>query len=391
MISSNDKKLLTEAGREYILEATVNSKILKDKLTFKEQVLLCNQVKNLKYEEVISLLVTEDIRSFEGKFSKFLKYSVAAIAGGVFGGFTAGAPPVAMFALYLYRKLTDTCERSCLAKIPFSSKRKICKYECQLAAAKKMANEIRSNISKCSQFTYANKCEKKLQGEYIKWAKRVQMLIVKLNRAKAGEDEKLRKEREKEYAKKAKAINASFELPKKEIIKFISENENLRHSLSFKEHLKLYQTCQYIQEEKKDEVGHFEVDPKKEKMARMALYLGGMVFMPIPFFDEITNYLVKKYSLACAGKCLINSKLPKNVCYNQCAYLGAQYAVKTLNSQLSKCNKSKKPLKCKEKIYDLLEDWKQREVERKIKFESSLKNEIRKAKEKNLKAQQRGK
>jgi len=54
-----------------------------------------------------------------------------------------------------------------------------------------------------------------------------------------------------------------------------------------------------------------------------------------------------------------------------------------LNKQLSKCNKSDNPTKCKKKIYKLLEDWKQREVERKIKFESALRAAVAAAKAKN--------
>lgn len=387
MISSYDKKLLTEAGREYILDVTVSSKVLKEKLTFKEHVLLCDQVHNLTYEDVISLVVTEDIRDFESKFGRFLKYSLAAVAGVAFGGGLAG-PPLSMFALYLYRKATDTCERSCIRTLPFSTKRKICKYSCQLNAAKKMAGELRSQISKCSQFQYADKCEKKLQGEYIKWAKRVQMLTIKLNKARLDIDEKLRKERQKELEKRAKVINASIELPKKDLIKFVSENKQLRKDLSFKEHLKVYQVCQYIKEDE-DDVGHFEVDPKKEKMTRILLYLGIGV-LPIPFLNDIINYMIKKYSFGCMGKCVPNRKLSKTVCYNQCAYLGAKYAVATLTSQLSKCDKSKNPVKCKRKVYDLLEDWKQREVERKVKFESSLRSEVRKVRARNLKMQHRG-
>ena len=52
-----------------------------------------------------------------------------------------------------------------------------------------------------------------------------------------------------------------------------------------------------------------------------------------------------------------------------------------LNKQMGKCNKADKPIKCKNKIYKMLQDWKQREVEAKIKFESTLRIELRAAKE----------
>jgi len=389
MINDNDKKLLTECGREYLLDVVFDSNVLKQKLTFKEHVHLCSQVKKLTYEEVITLLVTEDIRDFESKFSKFLKYSIAAIAAGVVAGPGAllAAPAVAMFILYLYRKATDTCVRSCFAKMPLSKQRKICKYECQLNAAKKMADDIRNNISKCSQYQHSEKCEKKLEKEYIKWAKRVQMLIVRLNKAKVDAEEKIRKQRQKELTKRAKTLRASLELPKDQIVKLVSENKVIRDNFSFRDHLKLYQVCQYIKED--DGVAPIKLDPKKEKMVRTVMYLG-LWAVPVPFFNDLINYIVKKYSFGCASKCAAQGKLPKNVCYLQCSYLGAQYAVKTLNSQLAKCNKANNPSKCKKKIYNMLEDWKQREVERKIKFESGLRAALSKAKARNAKAAQKG-
>lgn len=374
MITTTDRRLLTEAGREYIFNAVLESNKLKEKLTFKEHVKLCNQVKNLQYEEVIQVIFNEGIRAFESKFSKFLKYSLAAIAGmagGVFG------PPLAMFILYLYRKATDTCVRSCFAKLPLSPARKICKLECQLNAAKKMETDLRSNISKCSYSSRPTQCEKKLQKEYIKWAKRVQLLTVRLNRAKMSSEEALRKQRQAELKRRAQELKDSLDLSNQKIMNFILENKTLRKNISFKNHLRLYEVSTYLKED--EDVKPPQIDPKKEKLIRHAMYLGLWV-VPIPFFNDLVNYLVKKYSFGCATKCLSQKKLPQTVCYTQCAYLGSKYAVKFLNEQLSKCNKSKEPIKCKKKIYNLLEDWKQREIERKIKFDSALRDAVRKQK-----------
>ena len=170
-------------------------------------------------------------------------------------------------------------------------------------------------------------------------------------------------------------------LPKGEQLKIISENNVLRESIPFRKHIKLYHE---VLKEDEYMVKPPEIDPKKEKMARQVLYLG-LWIIPIPFFNDLINYLVKKYNFACMGKCLDQRKFPKSVCYNQCTYLGAKYAVSILNKNLSTCNKAKDPVKCKKRIYNMLEDWKQREVEAKIKFESSLRSELRKTKAKNIK------
>lgn len=359
MISDYDKKLLTESGREYILDLSRKSKYLNENLSQDSLNELYSQVMNLTYEEVIQLTVTEDLRAFEAGFSKFLKYSLAAIAGLVGG---IAGPPLAMFILYLYRKATDTCVRACFAKMKMSKERKVCRYQCQLAAARKMVNEIRSQTSKCSTTKKPQKCEKKLEEELIKWSKRVQSLTIKIRQAQADLEAQRRKLADKASKQKAQSLRASYDI------------SNLNHS--------------FVQEEEEgsDSVQPVKLDPKKEKMIRVVMYLG-LWAVPVPFFNDLVNYMVKKYSFACGTKCLSQNKLPKAVCYRQCAYLGAKYANDVLKKQLSKCPKSKDPVKCKKKIYDMMEDWKQREVERKIRFESSLRDAIRKAKERNAKQQ----
>ena len=189
MISEYDKKLLTNIGRKYILETVMKSKNIRNKLTFDKHLILCNKVMDLPYENVIDIIVNEDIRDFESKFSKFLKYGLAVIAGGTL----VGSPAVGLLILYFYRKATDTCVKSCYNKMSLSKERKICKYECQLDAAKRTLNRIRSEIGKCGQTDNVEKCRKKLKKEYVKWNDRVRAILLKLNTAKMDQNEKQRK------------------------------------------------------------------------------------------------------------------------------------------------------------------------------------------------------
>jgi len=386
MISQEDRNILRDVGRKYILEATLDSQALKSKLTFKEHVNLCNFISSLSYEDVIGLTITEDIKEFESKFKKFLKYSFAAIAGGIVGTFLGPGPPVAMFILYIFRKLTDTCSRSCLGRIPLSNQRKICRYECQVNAVQKIVSDLRSEISKCRAFSNPTKCEKSLRKEFIKWSRRLQSQMVKLNQAKLGVEEKIRKKRAKELAKKAKTIAASYQIPVSKVFNLVSEDKRVRENLTFRTHLKVYHALSEFSFKKKDnsnsepDIAPVKIDPQKEKYARQALYMDLWV-VPVPFLNDVVNYIIKKQSIACVGKCMKQSKYSKTLCINQCGYLSAKYAVVMLNTQLKKCGKSNNPVKCKKKLYTMLEDWKQREVERKIKFNSVLKSEMRKAKE----------
>ncbi len=381
MITQEDRHILREVGRKYILDIAFDSQLLKDKLTFKEHVRICNFVKNLSYEDVIGLTITEDIKEFESKFKKFLKYSFAAIVGVAMPGI---GPALGMFVLYIFRKMTDTCSRACLNKFPMSNARKICRYECQVNATRQITDDLRREITKCRSFENAAKCEKKLQKEYIKWSKRLQVQIVKLQQAKLKVNEKERQRNQKTLLKKAKNIAAGFNLKKSDLMDVITEDKQFRKQTPFREHLKVYKTVSLMEDDGGLAVKPPKINPKNEKRMRAALYLG-LWAVPIPFFNDAVNYMMKKHNFACYGKCAAQRKYSQSLCRNQCSYLSAKYAVQMINKQMPKCSKADKPTKCKSKLLTLLSDWKQREVEAKIKFEAVYRRDIAAAKKKEVK------
>jgi len=382
MLNNDERNLLKECGREYLLDIVLDSKIIKEQTTFLEHVKLCEYIKNLSYEDVIRLTITEDITAFESKFKKFLKYSFAAIAGSAFFGL---APPISMFALYIYRKLTDSCEKKCYTNIPFSKKRKICKYQCQLNVARKIADDLRSDISKCDDFRNPDKCERKLRNEYMKWAKRVQQLQIKLRQEQLQGDKE--KPEFKGITRRAESLIRTLDLDIQTVKKFIIESNDLRKKLSFRNHLRLFNEFSELSKMKKNEamVEPPKRDPVKEKWLNTILTIG-MVPVPIPMAMVIMNYLLKKVNFSCLTKCLNQDKYPKNVCYAQCDWLSTKMVVVELEKQFKKCDNLKENVeKCKKKVLKLLEDWKQREVEAKIKFDSELRIAYKglKAKEEN--------
>jgi len=149
-----DRDLITELGREFLTDFILKEEDLKEHFTFQEHVDIYNKIQQLDYEGVATFF-SEDITAFEGKFGKFLKYGFAAIAGAALGlkakGLKAGVlagPPLGMFALYVFRKLRDPCERQCFRKLPMSTRRSICKAECQVDAARKVVQDLRSQLAK---------------------------------------------------------------------------------------------------------------------------------------------------------------------------------------------------------------------------------------------------
>jgi len=396
MIIQEDKNILQEVGKEYLLHISYTSPLIKSRLSFKEHIELCKCINELSYEEVIGLTITESIRDFESKFSKFLKYSFAQVAGlaagaaagaGILGTIAGGVlgPPVAMFILYTYRKLTDTCNVACSHKRILSNAKKICRYDCQVRASLKIANTLRSEISRCNQVSKPEACKKKLEKQYIVWVKRVQQQKTKLAKAKIGTEARARKQKDKEMQKRLKTLRASFQLSQDKLVDLISENEYLRKNTTFKQHLEIYHTVINLKEEEKVIVKTHKIDPKKEKNIRYALYVGLWV-IPVPFFNDVINYLIKKNNIKCIAKCIKQRKYSQKLCRNQCTYLSARTAISFLNKELPKCQKAKNPVKCQHKIQNMLGDWKQREIEARIKYKNRLDDELRKAKEKEQKA-----
>lgn len=243
-----DRDLITEIGKQYLMDFILNEETLKEYYTFKEHVGIYNKIENLDYEGIATIFC-EGITEFEGKFGKFLKYGFAAIAGAALGlkakGLKAGVlagPPLGMFALYIFRKMRDPCERTCFKKMPMSTERRICQAECKADAARKVVQDLRTEMAKCRQFLNPRKCEKKLYKEYKKWTDRLQKELIKLRAIRAGQVQRVRKMQRKELMKRARAITAGFEheLGKDQLIKIISESEELRERLPFEKHLTLY-------------------------------------------------------------------------------------------------------------------------------------------------------
>ena len=378
MVTQKDRDILKDVGRKYLLDIAFDSQILKNKLTFKEHINLCKFITELSYEDVIGLTITEDITEFEGRFRKFLKYSFAAVAGLTIGL----GPSLGMFALYMYRKMTDTCSKACINRFPMSDERKVCRYECQVNAVRKVAMELKTEISKCSRFPKPEKCEKKLTKAYIKWAKRLETQTIKLSQAKLGVERDRRKRRQKELMKRAKGIGitAGYQVPKSKLLKIIAEDERIRQSIPFRQHIQIYQAVSLIEQKP---IGRIvkppKTDPKREKRIRQATFVATTPLM-IPGLGAVLNTLLKKFNFACIGKCAAQKKFPKGLCLAQCNHLSAKHASQVLTKQLPLCDKNKNPFKCKKKIYKLLKDWKQREVERKIKFDTILRQAQKKGK-----------
>jgi len=85
---TKDQKLIKIACKEFLMNIVKESEILNEKLSFFQKTLLYDAIREMSYDEVLSLLInngnkisTEQKREFEGKTKKAMKYGAAATAG----------------------------------------------------------------------------------------------------------------------------------------------------------------------------------------------------------------------------------------------------------------------------------------------------------------------
>jgi hypothetical protein len=246
MAKNINKVALEYACKKIMMAAVTKSKVLREKLSFQEHVKVCEWITNLDYEQTILAFMGEStdlreqegqvgsgkVRDFEGKFKTAAKYGMAGLAGGygikrfgpkAFGaigraGKTAkklGVGPgaaksigkmgkavstklsnnlgpghavksigAAMLALFLFRKLMDPCFRQCAGK--FGKNGKVCKYTCQVNAAKQVLAQIRGQKGQCSHTSNPEKCLKKLSKLEGTWTGKLTTAMTQLNKAKAS-------------------------------------------------------------------------------------------------------------------------------------------------------------------------------------------------------------
>jgi hypothetical protein len=196
MITS-ERKRLHRACKISIMNMVSDNDLIRERLEFTEHVDMLKWVSELDYETSVSIVFNNavmldefGIRDFEGKFRKFLKYGLAAIAGGIMASRVMMITPIGLtvgaVTYYLFRKATDPCWQNCLSKFGKSSERKVCKYQCQAKAAKSIVNDVKAQIGKCDGTKNPLGCEKKLNKEYIKWSKKLEEQLVKLQQASAN-------------------------------------------------------------------------------------------------------------------------------------------------------------------------------------------------------------
>ena len=146
-----DKKILTEAYKDYLMECIVKSKYLRKSLSFEEQLEFYNWVKDSQ-NKVLEQKIEKDIkniRQLQSTSTKALNYVLM--------------PPLGSWILnFLYRQRKDPCFKKCRDD-------KECQRKCALEAATNVIAKLRVAKSQCIKTRNPGKCIVKLDKKINDW------------------------------------------------------------------------------------------------------------------------------------------------------------------------------------------------------------------------------
>jgi hypothetical protein len=337
-MANEDFKALIEILKDELVEFAYHNDFIKEKLNEQEHVELLDSISDFSDQEILSIFLgeaTENIRDFQSKFGKFLRYSLALIASGAL----VGAPLLGPLLYFLYRKAMDPCTKTCDARFSMRGPAgKKCKYFCQMRAILDTIRKLKGDLPECSRQKKRKKCENRIKKAILKWEKKY--ADAKTNFEKA--DEKMRERRRKKFG-----YEESVRLKK------LSEQD-------------------YDKAEPGEAlIKPSEPNPRIDRIVRVAL-VGGLFAVPIPLISVAANEITKRFDFTCMRRCFAKPNVNKKFCYHQCRYYGRQNAVRLLNKGLAGCSKAANPPKCRHKMLTLLKDWRKREIQSRYTYQKEL-------------------
>ena len=210
MLTNDERKIINESFKKILLKVTVKSNKIRNKLSLKEHIKLYKYIRNMGYSESVEIITELGVREFESKFSSFIKYGLAGIAGGIIGikfkkigkiiGLTLG-----LATMYIFRKTTDPCWQGCF-KLE-RDKRTICKYLCFIKGCDSVIGDIFKQKNGCKDTKNPERCMRGLDKALEKWETKKEKYKDSLDEARDRYIDKQVKEKEKEREREIKIRN----------------------------------------------------------------------------------------------------------------------------------------------------------------------------------------
>ena len=167
---------------------------------------------------------------------------------------------------------------------------------------------------------------------------------------------------------------------REKLLSIITNSKVLKKTLTFKEQLNLYSGVNKLEDAQliklyfrlnEELPPPIKTDPKAERILKIGLSLASLT-VPLPGLSLAINYLVdiNRY------KCIIRSEkrdVPnKDLAFANCRYRASVWGVKLIQSEITKCEATKNPKKCRDKLFKLLTSQRQKMAKNEAKLKWSL-------------------
>ena len=170
------------------------------------------------------------------------------------------------------------------------------------------------------------------------------------------------------------------------LLNMIYHSPYIKENTTFKEHIGMVRWIKNMSENKLNfliENNNTTIKAQRYGAGKKALSLGfAVASIALPggiAIQAASTYLLNSYNSECELKCQrdesLNSAL-KSVCSNRCKSNALGMLLKTLNSEIRKCDSTSDPIKCRMKLEKIIKDYSMR----KVKMDARLSLSIRKAK-----------
>ena len=148
-----------------------------------------------------------------------------------------------------------------------------------------------------------------------------------------------------------------MELERNRLLEIIKTDKTIKKRLSFREHLKLYNTALKLSNEDINNLIH-EVTPPRTNPKAVAILKNGLAIaslaIPVPGLMLAVGYLADINRYKCATRVEKEGGENKIVGFAQCRYASAKWSENYVKGEINKCKGTKNPGKCQKKMFKLL-------------------------------------
>jgi len=383
--------IIHDAYKLMLLDSVQKSESLRNKLSFKEHIELCDHIDSLSLSECRQIFQEVEADSVKDVARFTAKYGLAIAAGGLVSGLLAGIAlsiGVEQIIGYIFNRTSDRCWKACVQKgVQYKT---LCKWTCHVEGCNSVIRDITNQMAKCKATKNPERCLRSLEKQKIKWLKKKEDYIEKqheeqdkLTKKKAKKRAKIEKKKRKVAAKILKQKEKQSKA-REDLVNIVINSNILKENTTFQEQMDIlnwvWNAPNYkilnITEESDGPKPPPIPDPKVRKGMQVGLAVASSIVPGGYLAKKVAKYLLKTYDHKCQRRCYDDDNVDnKTLCYRKCKYESISSVSKAIQSEYNKCNNTQQPIKCRKHLRSMMKDYKNKEYVAKMRFDRAMRKQ----------------